>query len=325
MKISVVIPTYNQAQFIETTIRSVLQQTYTNLEIVVADDASTDGTAEIIRRYAAIDKRIKPLFATQNMGIARNFNRAFDACTGKYVAFLGGDDIMLPEKLEIQIEFLEKNPEYAMCLHYTEVFDSETNKTAYLHKDTNKEKIPRNPLEWIFPTKWFFTKLYTSIIPSACLARAEYYLHARYDERLTLKHELLFTLDDYMANPQGKWHVIPKVLVRYRLHENNFSRQQKMNEIVEEEKNLLAAIAYARYPQIGRRIKRFVDFTLFESLLFDWVERDKRKYYVKQFWLRAGALKFLYLMICRIMLKINILFPLFKPVGFILRKIGRQI
>ena len=82
-KVSVVIPTYNQVNFARNTIESVLAQTYKNLEIVLADDCSTDGTIDILMEFAERDNRVKLLLSDNNQGIPANFNKAFDAVSGK--------------------------------------------------------------------------------------------------------------------------------------------------------------------------------------------------------------------------------------------------
>ena len=304
-KVSVVIPTYNQEKFIAETIESVLNQTYKKLEIVICDDCSSDNTAEIIKKYSQKDNRIKALFSEKNQGISRNFNKAFDNCTGEFTAFLGGDDLMFPQKVATQVSFLQQNPEYVLSMHYIDIFDSDTNKTLYTHGTVKKEgKLPENPLDWVFAVNWF-RKKYTSVIPSSCLARSEYYLSARYDERLRFKHELLFTLDAYMKNPVGKWYIEEEVLGKYRVHQNNFSMQDKNKSLINEESLMLYGIAFIRYPQLGKRLKSYKDYTLFNQLLNNWIDKKERSYYEKQFFIEAGFFKYLYLQLRRLLRKIK--------------------
>ena len=103
-KVSVIVPIYNQAGFIRETVESVLSQDHPNIELVLSDDGSTDGTSDVLREYAAGEpERVKLVASEENTGIAGAFNRALDAHTGDYVAWLGGDDVMLPGKLSRQI------------------------------------------------------------------------------------------------------------------------------------------------------------------------------------------------------------------------------
>ena len=128
-KVSVIVPIYNQAGFIRETVESVLSQDYPNIELVLSDDGSTDGTSDVLREYAAGEpERVKLIASEENTGIAGAFNRALDAHTGDYVAWLGGDDVMLPGKLSRQIAALESHPEAIGCCHDAEVFDSESGR-----------------------------------------------------------------------------------------------------------------------------------------------------------------------------------------------------
>lgn len=98
--VSVHVITFNQAHLIHETLQSILAQDYANIEIIVADDGSTDGTANIISEYAnQYPSKIIPLVAGPNLGITGNSNRGLQACKGKYIAFIGGDDLFLPSKI----------------------------------------------------------------------------------------------------------------------------------------------------------------------------------------------------------------------------------
>ncbi len=109
-KVSVIIPAYNSARFLPETIESVLAQTYKDYEIIVVDDGSTDNTREILAPY--FDK-IKYIYQ-QNQGAAKARNTAIKHSQGEYIAFLDADDVWLPEKLHIQVDYLNNNPEIAM-------------------------------------------------------------------------------------------------------------------------------------------------------------------------------------------------------------------
>ena len=107
-------PAYNCADYIADSIRSVLSQTYTNWELLIVDDCSTDNTAEIVASFS--DPRIHYLRNTQNMGAALSRNEALKQAKGRYIAFLDSDDLWLPEKLEKQIVFMQ---EHGIAMSYT--------------------------------------------------------------------------------------------------------------------------------------------------------------------------------------------------------------
>jgi glycosyltransferase involved in cell wall biosynthesis len=109
--VSIAIPSYNYARFIERSIRSAMSQTYENIEIIVSDNASTDDSVEIIARLAAADRRIRFTVNETNVGVFENFNLACDACTGVYIVFLSADDIMFPHHISNAVEYYRTHPE----------------------------------------------------------------------------------------------------------------------------------------------------------------------------------------------------------------------
>lgn len=106
-KISVVIPTYNRAKTINKSIKSVLNQTYTNIEVIVVDDCSTDNTETIIKKIK--DKRVKYYKLDCNKGACFARNYGIKKATGNYIAFQDSDDIFEKNKLEKQYENIKKN------------------------------------------------------------------------------------------------------------------------------------------------------------------------------------------------------------------------
>lgn len=101
---SVIMPAYNSEKYIADSIRSVLNQTYKNLELIIVDDFSSDATKEIIETFAEQDIRIKVISNSINLGCAAARNRAIASSAGKYIAFLDSDDIWVSNKLENEIE-----------------------------------------------------------------------------------------------------------------------------------------------------------------------------------------------------------------------------
>lgn len=107
--VSVITPAYNAARFIGETIQSVLDQTYSNWEMLIVDDKSTDETVAIVQEYMKEDERIKLITLDENSGSAVARNTAMDHAKGKFMAFLDSDDLWMPEKLTKQVAFMEDN------------------------------------------------------------------------------------------------------------------------------------------------------------------------------------------------------------------------
>ena len=105
--VSIIMPSYNTELFISDTIKSVLAQTYTNWELIIVDDYSTDHTDDVVNSFS--DERIHYYKNSCNKGAALSRNRALRKAKGKWIAFLDSDDLWMPQKLEMQIAFMKEN------------------------------------------------------------------------------------------------------------------------------------------------------------------------------------------------------------------------
>lgn len=124
--ISVITPSYNSSEFVLETIRSVQAQTYTNWEMLIVDDCSTDNSVELIKQEAAKDSRIKLFQLSQNSGAAVTRNTAIQNAKGDFLAFLDADDLWEPTKLETQITFMIEHKAAFTYTRYIAV-DKESN------------------------------------------------------------------------------------------------------------------------------------------------------------------------------------------------------
>lgn len=107
--VSVITPLYNIETFIERTIRTVIDQTYPHWEMIIIDDCSVDKSCEVVERLQKEDSRIKLIRLKQNVGAAMARNEGIKYSSGRYIAFLDGDDLWLPEKLQTQVDFMLEN------------------------------------------------------------------------------------------------------------------------------------------------------------------------------------------------------------------------
>lgn len=121
--VSIIMPSWNTARFIKKSIDSVRNQTYTNWELLIVDDCSTDDTDKIVAAYT--DVRIKYFKNEKNYGAALTRNRALREAKGEWIAFLDSDDLWVSEKLERQIEFMKKN-NYVFSYHEYVKIDEES-------------------------------------------------------------------------------------------------------------------------------------------------------------------------------------------------------
>ena len=119
--VSIIMPSYNTAKYISNSVKSIQAQTYSNWELIIVDDCSTDNSIEVIKSFN--DPRIKLYKNKRNRGAAISRNHALKVAKGKWIAFLDSDDIWVPEKLEKQIMYMKKNnyaftfTDYRICLN----------------------------------------------------------------------------------------------------------------------------------------------------------------------------------------------------------------
>lgn len=236
-KVSVAIITYNQRDFLQACVESVLAQDFEDYEIVVADDASTDGTAALLAEYeACLPGRFKSLVAEVNEGITANSNRALKACVGDYIAWMGGDDLMLPGKLRMQVEKMEAEPSCAICYHDLDVFDSVTGKTLGFFNAGPGSRLPRQGgPEQVIRYGTFLGACSVMTRRSACPAHG-------FDSRIPFASDWLFWIETAMG---GTIRYLPHVLGRYRRHTGNVSERMAKNY---EEAMLTLGLVDARYP-----------------------------------------------------------------------------
>ena len=137
--VSIIMPSYNTADYIGESIKSVQAQVYSNWELIIVDDCSTDNTDDVVKPFL-VDSRIRYLKNERNSGAAVSRNRALREAKGRWIAFLDSDDLWMPEKLEKQIGFMEKNG-YSFSYTKYEEIDMAGQKTGV--KITGPKKITK--------------------------------------------------------------------------------------------------------------------------------------------------------------------------------------
>jgi glycosyltransferase involved in cell wall biosynthesis len=119
--VSIVMPAFNCAKFIGYSIESIIQQTYSQWELIIVDDFSSDNTAQVSNEYAKSDGRIKYFKLDKNSGAAIARNTAVSIAQGEYIAFLDSDDLWQKEKLDSQIDFMKRNGYNFTCTAYSKI------------------------------------------------------------------------------------------------------------------------------------------------------------------------------------------------------------
>jgi glycosyltransferase EpsE len=123
-KVSVIMGVYNGSKVIKNAIESILNQSFTDFEIIVCDDGSSDNSAKIVEEISREDNRVTLLKNPQNMKLSTTLNNCLEVAKGIYIARMDDDDIAHPERLEKQVEFLDHHPEYAVVGTSRNMFDN---------------------------------------------------------------------------------------------------------------------------------------------------------------------------------------------------------
>ncbi len=134
--VSILMPVYNTALYLREALDSMLAQTFTDFELLVLDDCSPDNAGEILDRYN--DPRIKRYRGEHNEGLANILNVGIDMARGKYIARMDSDDISLPDRLKVQVEYLESHPDVDLCSCAMRLFGS---REGLWVRDTDPDKV----------------------------------------------------------------------------------------------------------------------------------------------------------------------------------------
>ena len=129
-RLSIGLPVYNGGAYLAQALESILAQSFTDFELIIADNASTDGTPGIIQEYASRDRRIRVQRNEQNIGAAGNFNLAFELARGEYFKWAAHDDVLDPRFLEECIKVLDRDPSVVLCYSRVAQIDEAGNQTG---------------------------------------------------------------------------------------------------------------------------------------------------------------------------------------------------
>jgi glycosyltransferase involved in cell wall biosynthesis len=235
--ISVVIPSYNAARFVNQAIESVMHQTYSPVEIIVVDDGSTDDTAQIL---AALGDRICYVHQA-NGGLSKARNRGIREARGELVAFLDADDKWLPEKLQKQWERLRADPDLKFV--HTDVFDLIETTGEVVHEDRNGRRFTGDCYLEFFKGNVIIPS--TVLVTRSCLDQI-----GIFDEEIRGASTQDMDLCLRIAR-HHRFSYVDEPLVLYRMHPDNASRNRRM--MLEDEYFVLAK-ALRDDPKLAGRI-----------------------------------------------------------------------
>lgn len=228
-------PVYNAGDYLVEAIRSIISQTYENFELIIVNDASTDNSLEIIKRY----KKLYPQ-KIKLVNLKRNLNKGGDACAnlgfakakGQYIARMDADDIAHPEKIKKQVEYLNKNPEVLMVGSHAAVINKKGEVIGEKRVPLTHDKIYKD---------YFIT--HPMIHPSIMINRSKL---PKRDKLYTIKYN---ANNDYLTFfkllKQGRFANIDEQLISYRMHGKNDSLTHVKSRFVNSLK--IRWLAFSKY------------------------------------------------------------------------------
>ncbi|MFB6226496.1 MAG: glycosyltransferase family 2 protein [Candidatus Paceibacteria bacterium] len=211
--VSIIIPTYNRANFLPTTIKSAINQTYDNTEIIVVDDGSTDHTQEVVEKIQEKHPKIQYYWQENSGGAAKPKNKGIKKSKGKYIAILDSDDEYLPTKVEKQVEaFKHKDIEDLMAVGCGA-------KEVYIEKDEQREFIVPN---YSNPLKELLKHDYMGSGSAMMYKRSLFDKVGFFDEKLKSGQDAEMRLR--IATNGYKFYFIQQALIKYKIHKGNISQ-----------------------------------------------------------------------------------------------------
>lgn len=213
-RVSVGLPVFNGESYIEEALDSILAQTYTNFELIISDNASTDRTPEMCRDYAAKDSRIRYFRNPENLGGVPNYNRTFELSSGEYFKWAAHDDVLAPTFLEECVQVLDGSPDVVLVHPQTKIIDQRSivteNYDVRLRTDSSRPSVRFHDLIWV---RHWCVQIYGLIRRSALELTRLHGQYASSDRVLLIELALL-----------GPFREIPECLFFSRRHEQQGSK-----------------------------------------------------------------------------------------------------
>lgn len=205
--VSIVLPVHNGEQFLEDSIKSVINQTYTNWELIIVNDCSTDNSESIITQYQSTDSRIRYVKNETNLKLPRSLNVGFELAKGEYLTWTSDDNLFRPHALETMVGYLEAHPDVAMVYADCNSIDETGATIGYFEAGSSDELLYRNVVGACF--------LYRSKVKQEL---------GGYDPSLFLVEDLEYWMRIHLHNK-----IVPlnKCLYDYRYHINNLTATRK--------------------------------------------------------------------------------------------------
>lgn len=216
-KVSIIMPVYNSEKYVADAINSLLDQTFTDFEIIVINDGSRDNSATVVGGFQ--DERIVFIDNKDNHGFLATLNRCIELAKGTYIARLDDDDIACPDRIEKQVDYMDSHPSTVLCGSFYE----------FIINEYNQDRAPDMPP--IFTDEQFKFSL---AFGNYCISHSSFMMRRDTLERYHIRYETYLQVPDYhmqtCMSEVGAVHFIRERLIEYRIHASQSTaiRSQKM-------------------------------------------------------------------------------------------------
>lgn len=218
-RVSVLTTSYNYGRFIGETIRSVLSQTYASWELIIVDDCSTDDSWEVIQQFD--DPRIRAVRQERNQGACAAYNMALRLASGEFIASLDSDDVFVPEKLAVQVAFMDAHPDVEICGSFMAEIDASSQPVAadkcFYAPWFNQELDLNKPDSWV----WENHLCHSSVL----IRKSTHDRIGFFREDLTYSPDWDFWLRSLTGG--ARFHVMKDALLLYRAHGGNVTHRNR--------------------------------------------------------------------------------------------------
>ena len=237
---SIIIPTYNRANFIGAAIDSVLEQSYQNWELLIIDDGSTDNTADVIRKYTQQDNRVK-YFLQENMERSQARNNGIEKSNGKYICFLDSDDAFLPNHLKFFYETILKNKGQSGIYYSDSIITINGNEIIQKLEYSGNENLQT----FLF---------YSSLIPGRVCIKTDILKEFNFDPEISISEDT-----DLWVRIACKYpYFIPtnQATIEYHMHEGNSVNFKSHNAYKDRQNTLVRILSKQSVHSIDKRIAK---------------------------------------------------------------------
>ena len=263
--VSIIVPVFNAEKYLDECIKSIFRQRYTDLEIILVDDGSTDNSLSICKKYSSIDNRVV-VYSKKNGGVSSARNYGIDRAKGEYIAFADADDILKPELIETLLNCLKKEQVDRVCGGYEHLYENGHRvyrKTRIADGLYKTESLLSVMIDDGTMSGFLFSGVYNSIYLKSIIDT----YNIRFRESIKYNEDGLFSFE-YALHSNYMYSLRSKPLYLYRQHDESATKQRKKGDKYSALHDYLRRLNFDQDKyQLNRQLKcRAVTIALWEIL-----------------------------------------------------------